>query len=277
MLNSMRWVLGRAPRWLLVLGELASAGCGETQSEETLGSNSNWLMLCDESTECQDELSCECGACLIRCQADSDCEALPDARCVLAEDPAATSVCTDAVPSGLCLPACQAGSCSAPWPCVDGACVPHTPPVAEFCAAVAGWDASASTVEDELLALLNEARAAGGVQCGTDPATNPLPIVDFDARLRCAARVFAADLAANNGATLVDSQGRDTQQRLQLAGYDHITWGEAFSLESDEQTAFADMLSRMDSCQPLVAQSAQSVGVGVVGNVAVITLGSAAP
>jgi uncharacterized protein YkwD len=74
--------------------------------------------------------------------------------------------------------------------------------------------------------------------------------------------------------TLIDSLGRSTRDRLQLAGYDETRWGETFATSSSSTRALQAMLSSESACQELTAADLIDVGVGVSGDVAVITMAS---
>ncbi len=91
----------------------------------------------------------------------------------------------------------------------------------------------------------------------------------------CAARVFATDLEVTRTDSLVDSQGRDSEQRMTLTGYATTLWGESYVFDSASP---ADALSRMladpESCSGLTDANLADVGVGVSDHAYVVTLGS---
>lgn len=113
---SLVWALGAA-----AVGLLGQGAC--SPSSPQLGSQTNWLIQCDVSSECG-ELSCLCGACTQACQADT-CEALPGSVCVPQGDPGVVALCGGMeAPSALCLPTCGDGVCETGTVCVSGVCVP---------------------------------------------------------------------------------------------------------------------------------------------------------
>jgi uncharacterized protein YkwD len=274
--TTLKWVCNGWRTWrprFAVFAVLLGA-CASEQSEPSLGSNSNWLTLCDEDTDCGSEIVCRCGACANQCESDADCSELRDSRCAAVGDPVTASACFEAAEVGMCLPRCEPGGCQEQMPCVAGACVPIALPGNDFCEPEANRDAEERTLEDGLLAELAELRAAGGVVCGNNPETPPAPALSVDARLWCAARALAGDMDQSGERTLIDSLGRGTRDRLRLAGYDETRWGETFATSSSSTLALQAMLSSESACQELTAADLVDVGVGVSGDVAVITMAS---
>lgn len=158
--------------------------------------------------------------------------------------------------------------------CVAYTCVLNQVPNSSFCTPVASRGQTDRTHEDELLDLLQQTRVAGGATCGTSGATAVAPL-RLDARLTCAARAFASDLANTHSTSLTDSQGRDTQARMALAGYQSTAWADSFALDSASAAdALTVMLAGASSCPQLVSADYLDVGIGVAGNTYVVTLGS---
>jgi glucuronoarabinoxylan endo-1,4-beta-xylanase len=97
--------------------------CSPTPSEKT-GSQTNWLALCSEDSECG-ELQCLCGLCSSTCSAEAQCSGLADATCITKDDPGAIAVCGGQTPAaGLCLPTCSKQNCESGH-CVAGVCEPE--------------------------------------------------------------------------------------------------------------------------------------------------------
>lgn len=269
-------------RLRLLFGRLAGSlalvalSCQEPDAGPSAGSNSNWLVACDADVDCQSGRACYCGGCTRECGSDADCGDFPGARCVENTENAHQSQCRAAsVSSGICLPGCEAGSCLDGQACVGGSCVLAALPLSELCAPVAVAGPEQRKWEDELLALLNEAREAGGISCGNDPPSVPVSALRLDARLLCAARAFGSDLEVTRSQSLVDSAGRDTEQRLLAAGYASRAWAEAFTFRaSSPNDALSIMLADDTSCRGLMAPSNQDVGVARIGDVDVASLGA---
>lgn len=260
----------------LILLSVIAAGCGESEPELHAGGNSNWLLRCSGDQQCAGANACQCGGCSITCSSDDDCVGLENSRCALDEDPALAAACAveSAPPSGLCVPRCAPGECQTGQFCVAGGCVLAPMPEGDFCAAVADSNESDRMREEELLRDYTDLRVAGGITCGTGETSAPLPPLRFDVRLQCAARVLAADLSDNPGGGFVDSAERTTRERLALAGYTAASWGEAFAPRASPSEALNVMLDDEVACQQLTAVQHRAVGVGSVGGVMVISLGS---
>jgi uncharacterized protein YkwD len=256
---------------------LVIGSCKDTPSEgPSVGTNSNWLRACADDGECGELPACECGACTIPCANDGDCDTLDAARCVAFGDPAGQAACVGEAPAtsaGMCLPRCEPGSCSKGQACVDSACVLAPLPDVPLCTAVAERTAALRTLEDALLALMNELRTAGGTSCAGGAAQAAAPALRFDPRLLCAARVLAADLAATGMRDLTDAEGRDTGARLRAAGYAPGLWSESFALDARSAERARDLiLMDTGSCMRLFDPTFTEIGVGSADGVLVVTL-----
>jgi uncharacterized protein YkwD len=127
--------------------------------------------------------------------------------------------------------------------------------------------------EDEILALLEQIRTAGSAGC-TGPA--PVPAARLSARLLCADRVFADDIAKTRSTAQTDSQGRNATDRLAGAGYTPLTWWESTAVgASSAEAAVSLMLKDPQACSRWTDAAFTEVGVGVAGDSAVVTLASA--
>jgi uncharacterized protein YkwD len=116
-------------------------------------------------------------------------------------------------------------------------------------------------------------RLQGGVTCGGFAPTAPAPELRVDPRLTCAARVLAADLVSSGAATLEDSLGRDSRDRIALTGYTPSSWGESFSRGTQAASdALAMIIAREDSCLQLNNVDLVDVGIGSAGDVLVVSL-----
>ena len=255
----------------------ALVSCSDPASSPTLGTNSNWFLACSEDGDCSGTTSCECARCTRACDVDADCNGLDDAHCVSPSEPSALSQCPASEPTaGLCLPRCAPGACPEDQACVGESCVSNALPDNAFCAPVAAPDAPDRTQEDELFELVQTLRAEGGVSCGQNAPSVPAgTAVRASAALRCAARVFASDIDATGTQSLVDSSGRNTEQRMSAAGYVPKLWGESFAAGSSSPSdALAIMLGDQASCVALTRDGYSDLGVAHVGHVHVVTLGS---
>jgi glucuronoarabinoxylan endo-1,4-beta-xylanase len=130
--------------------------CGPEGGPRT-DSQTNWYRVCISAADCG-ELTCLCGVCTRSCDDDTGCEGLGAASCI--EEMGAIAVCGGRRPPsvGLCLPACDAGRCSAGQTCVAGACRPTseqpttvTIDPSERYQALIGFGASLAFVEDQVI------------------------------------------------------------------------------------------------------------------------------
>jgi uncharacterized protein YkwD len=254
---------------------LLLGACSDPPSTPTVGSNTNWLKACDTNEQCGQPTACHCGTCTAQCSSDADCAALAGARCAAQSEPATWTACQTVQPTfGICLPRCQPGGCGDGQVCEGGACVLAPVPNSAFCAPVATPSSADRTGEEQLLDGVQAMRAGGGVVCGSSAPTGVLAALRLDPALLCAARVFAADVAVTPAGTdLVDSQGRNTGDRLTLAGYSGRGWAEAYSLRGPVASdALSAMLADAQICPILTDSRYQDVGVGSSGKAYVITL-----
>jgi hypothetical protein len=266
-----RGVLAGLALWACTLA------CSDPHPGPQVGSNSNWLRTCSTDDVCGKSLGCQCGACTKPCQSDADCASLSNARCVLEHDSAAQALCRSSdtwTGGGMCRPRCQPGTCDAGQVCALLACTPLEVPSSGECASIAVQQSDAELQEEQLLDVVEQARLDGGVVCGGS-ASPAAAAVRPDARLFCAARLLAADLAAHGGTTLVDSQGRDTAARMQLTGYSSSFWAEGFgSNVKSASSAWSAMLQSADFCDIAASTRLEDVGVGVWNGTYVVTMGA---
>ena len=80
------------------------------------------------------------------------------------------------------------------------------------------WPPAFQTWEEQVLALVNEARALGH-DCDTKGKFGPAPPLTMNASLRCAARKHAADMSTRNFFDHVNPDGETFDQRITQAGY----------------------------------------------------------
>ena len=135
-------------------------GCEPAAGPRT-DSQTNWLVSCQRDAECG-ELSCLCGVCTLSCAGDAACGDAPGSSCLKADEPGVLAACDGAPPAvtGMCLPRCDADSCSPGQQCVAGACLPLAPPGAELSVdtsvrfqSLTGFGAAIGYVEDAISAL----------------------------------------------------------------------------------------------------------------------------
>lgn len=138
------------------------------------------------------------------------------------------------------------------------------PPVA-YCDPAADWPSAAAALEDEILTIVNQHRAAGAT-CGGDamPAVAPL---SADPALRCAARVHTLDMATRDYFDHTNLDGEDPGDRIDHAGYVYSTWGE--NIAGGGSTAASTMDQWMNSpghCRNIMSDNFVHLGVGHVAD-----------
>lgn len=90
-----------------------------------------------------------------------------------------------------------------------------------YCAPVAGamkWPEPLPTHETDVVALVNQARAAGG-DCGVNGTFAPSAPLTMNASLHCAARVHSKDMADRMYFDHTNPDGEDPFDRMARAGY----------------------------------------------------------
>jgi hypothetical protein len=86
---------------------------------------------------------------------------------------------------------------------------------------------------------------------------------------------LADDLAANGGQTLTDSTGRTTVDRMGQVGYSAQPWAEGFGVNaSNPAEGWSRMLGSAEFCSYVDDPDLVDVGVGISGDVYVVTLGA---
>lgn len=261
---------------LLAACELLVA-CENSVASTSIGSNTNWLERCSADRDCDGAFGCRCGVCTNDCSVEADCEALGSARCTATTAPGAWATCGTRLPplsSGVCLPRCEPGTCKDDQACVGGVCAPVALVDNEFCAPVQHRSEVDRAAEDHLLIELHSLREVGGVSCGGAAPSASAPLWRLDARLLCAARVHVIEMEETRSLNVIDALGRNTEDRMALAGYASRRWGESFAFGTTAPEAFGRMLSDVDSCQRFTDAAFVDLGVGTSGDSYIVTLGS---
>lgn len=119
-----------------------------------------------------------------------------------------------------------------------------------------------SALEDEVLALVNQRRAAGATCGGTPyPAVAPLAL---NVNLRDAARGHSADMAANNYFSHTSLDGRTFDQRILQAGFTGgYPLGENIAAgQSTAQVVVNGWMASTGHCQNIMNGSFHQIGIG---------------
>lgn len=263
--------------WLLGLcSQTLACSVSESVAESDPNTHSNWLLQCTSVAGCSSGFSCRCGICAKDCETNAQCSSLEDATCVLGTETTGEVLCwreAGASQSGVCLPACEPGTCAADQVCSDGACVPVPVPSTDFCRGAGKLSEAESQLRDDLLSLVQNATVDGGLVCSGMSASEPSPPRRLDPRLFCAAQIFAEDLSITHTDSMTDSEGRSGKERLKLAGYSTATWVGSYAFGMDDAArAFERMRSESRFCHDFATAGFVDVGIGVSGDAFAIVL-----
>lgn len=182
-------------------------------------SKSNWLHACMSSEDCGAELSCVCGVCSTGCEQDDDCAGEVSARCQ--NDLGSISECPGStVPSGSqCVAECATrADCPQGTLCYEAACVREVAPMAPGCESTLDWSVEDASFELDILAALNDFRAASRTCEGMSVAAQKSVTLHFG--LRCAARLHTLDMVTQGYFDVTSPSGEGVAERLQTADYE---------------------------------------------------------
>jgi uncharacterized protein YkwD len=135
-------------------------------------------------------------------------------------------------------------------------------PSGSFCDPVSDWDASWSTLESQILDIVN-ARRSEGADCGSMGSFGPAPALTMNPSLRCAARVHSKQMVDMAFFDHVAPWGEEPWDRMEAAGYSYTFAGE--NIAAGNPTADATMQQWMDSdghCSNIMSPDFTEIGVG---------------
>jgi uncharacterized protein YkwD len=134
-----------------------------------------------------------------------------------------------------------------------------------YCSGVADWNDEWTTLEDEILELVNEQRAQGAT-CGDDYFP-PVPPLTMDPALRCAARVHTLEMSENNYFSHTSLNGDEPWDRMNDAGYNWSGAGENIAGgSSTAQGAMNQWMGSPGHCSNIMSSGYTEIGVGMVPN-----------
>ena len=135
-------------------------------------------------------------------------------------------------------------------------------PATAYCAPVSSWDPSWTAWEEEVLALVNERRAAGA-SCGSEGSFGPAGPLTMNPNLRCSARLHSMDMAQNDYFDHYSLDGRDPFDRMADAGYTGGTMGENIaSGQMSPQDVMNGWMGSDGHCANIMNASFTEIGVG---------------
>ena len=126
-----------------------------------------------------------------------------------------------------------------------------------------GWPPALRTWEEDVVRLVNEARAAGA-DCDSQGVFAPTGPLTMNASLRCAARKHSQDMNNRNFFDHVNPDGEDPFDRIAQAGYGSYNQaGENIAGGSDSPEAtVAGWLESDGHCGNLMSPGYTEIGVG---------------
>jgi len=133
--------------------------------------------------------------------------------------------------------------------------------VGENCDDAADWDDTSMQFEEEVLALVNEHRAAGAVCGGTAyEATHALTMY---ADLRCAARRHSRDMALRDFFDHTNPDGDGPGERIAETGYSPSTWGENIAWgQPTPEAVVAAWMNSPGHCTNIMRPAFTEIGIG---------------
>jgi uncharacterized protein YkwD len=139
--------------------------------------------------------------------------------------------------------------------------------IAGWCDFQNTWNSSWTTLENSVLTLVNQRRAAGAT-CG-GVAKPPVPALTSNAKLRCAARFHSRDMANKNFFSHTGSNGSTFVNRIDNAGY---VWTAAGENIAAGQTTAANVvngwMASTGHCNNIMNGNFKNLGVGYSYNAA---------
>lgn len=136
-------------------------------------------------------------------------------------------------------------------------------PAIAYCDPARGWSATATSLEAQIVTIVNQHRAAGAT-CGGQTMP-PVPPLTADPALRCAARVHTKDMADRGFFDHTNPDGEDPFERMVRAGYMWSNAGE--NIAGGGATAESTMQQWMGSpghCGNIMSGDYEHIGVGHV-------------
>jgi uncharacterized protein YkwD len=138
---------------------------------------------------------------------------------------------------------------------------PPPPPTGPDCHVASSWPAAWVTFEDQVLALINQRRAAGAT-CGGVPKP-PVGAVVVDAALRQAARCHSLDMAVHGYFSHTSQDGSSPWDRIAVAGYTASPTGENIAAGYGTAQAVVDgWMTSTGHCNNIMNGGSNETGVG---------------
>jgi len=144
----------------------------------------------------------------------------------------------------------------------DGSSTSTDVPDVPYCAGVADWDPEWVALEEDVLAIVNEVRAAGA-NCGSSGQFDPAGPLSMNPELRCAARVHSEDMVVRDFFDHTNPDGESPFDRMEAAGYSFRTAGENIAGGSaDAEGTMQQWMESDGHCANIMHPDFTEIGVG---------------
>jgi len=132
-----------------------------------------------------------------------------------------------------------------------------------YCEAADDWMGAWSTLEDEVLALVNQRRAEGA-NCGGQGSFGPTGPLTMDPQLRCAARLHSKDMVDRDYFDHTNPDGESPWDRMEKTGYGgYSNAGENIAAGSATAAGVIDQWMGSDGhCSNIMSPDFDDIGVG---------------
>ncbi len=144
----------------------------------------------------------------------------------------------------------------------DGGIAEPEVPDNAFCMPVAAWAPGSSSMEEEILAIVNQRRAQGA-NCGSEGNFGPTGPLTMQIGLRCAARVHSKQMVEQDFFDHTTPWGETPWDRMAAAGYQYSTAGENIAAGNATAAATMDQWMASDGhCSNIMKPDFTEIGVG---------------
>jgi len=139
---------------------------------------------------------------------------------------------------------------------------PTDVPDIPYCEEVADWTPAWRQLEEDVLVLVNEARAAGA-NCGSQGSFGSAPPLTMNIALRCAARKHSKDMNDRSFFDHTNPSGESPWDRMGQAGYNYTAAGENIAGGSPDAAGTMNQWMNSDGhCSNIMNPDFEEIGVG---------------
>lgn len=131
-----------------------------------------------------------------------------------------------------------------------------------YCDAVADWDDTWMSLEEQVLDLVNQRRVAGA-DCGETGIFDPVGPLTMNPALRCAARNHSMDMGTRDYFAHDTPEGLGPGDRIDQAGYAGLMWAENIAWGySTSEAVVAGWMSSPGHCANIMRAELTETGIG---------------